>query len=154
MKKVFYEKVGKRYKPVKEYDNELMDAFSPGVTLVVCKPGSTSYSYGIDPAFAPMIAAAKYAENDIAMEVAEGLSLKHKKSTPLTERQLELWTELKKSFDDQDFPIYGGSAIDAVRSGTRAMEREATKMLENPAVKHAYDQFMLVWKLTKDVEKT
>ena len=35
MKKVFYEKVCKRYKPIKEYDDTLMSAFPKGTHLLV-----------------------------------------------------------------------------------------------------------------------
>jgi hypothetical protein len=149
MKKIFYEKVGKRYKPVREYDSELMDAFSKGAHLVVCKPGSTSYKYSIDPAVAPMIAAGKYAEDSISDVILEAMKYKPAKQ-PITERQQELWQELKQSFADQDFIIYGVAAVDAAKAGVKAMETEAEKMLTNPAVKKAYDHFMLVWQLTKD----
>jgi hypothetical protein len=152
MKKIFYEKVGKRYKPVREYDREFMDSFYKGTTLVVCKPGSTSYMYDVDPMFAPMVAAGKYAEDSVSKTIVEALEYKPK-SQPLTERQRELWEELKQSFDDQDFKIYGPAAIDATRAGVKAMEIEAEKMLANPAVKKAYEHFMLLCKLTKELEK-
>jgi len=36
VKKVYYEKKGKRYKPVAEYDSDYLDAFPKGSTLVMC----------------------------------------------------------------------------------------------------------------------
>ena len=57
MKKIFYEKVGGRYKPVYEYDQTLMDAFPKGTHVTVCYPGGQSTRYNIDPNYAAMIAA-------------------------------------------------------------------------------------------------
>jgi hypothetical protein len=152
MKKVFYEKVGKRYKPVKEYDDTLMSAFGKGTHLVVCRPGITSYSYQIDPAFATMLAAGKYAEDKMSRAIVDGLMVRPK-TNPTTERQRELWTELKNSFADQDFVIHGPAAADAAREGIKALEQEVEKMLTVPAVKLAYDHFMTVWQLTKEQTK-
>jgi hypothetical protein len=152
MKKIFYEKVGNRYKPIKEYDDTFMSAYPKGTHLVVCKPGTTSFMYGIDPAFAPMTAAGKYAENEMSQAIVKGLEMKPKQ-TPITERQRELWIELKNSFADQDFVIHGAAAADATREGIKALEQEVEKMLTNPAVKLAYEHFMLVWQLTKEQQK-
>jgi hypothetical protein len=152
MKKVFYEKVGKRYEPVREYDDTFMSAFPKGTHLVVCRPGTTSYMYDIDPAFAPMLAASKYAEDEMARVVVDAMGVKPKQ-TPLTEHQRELWQELKKSFDEQDFVLYGLAAYDVARAGTKALEQEVEKMLDIPAVRAAYDHFMLVWKLTKEQQQ-
>ena len=152
MKKIFYEKVGKRYKPVKEYDSELMDAFPKGTHVVVCRPGTTSYAYNIDPAIAPMLAAGKYAEDEMSSAIVKAMEYKPKQQ-PITERQRELWQELKKSFADQDFTVHGASAAEAAQAGVKALEQEVEKMLTVPAVKSAYDHFMLVWKLTKEQQQ-
>jgi hypothetical protein len=149
MKKIFYEKIGSRYKPVKEYDDTLMSAFPKGTHVVVCKPGVTSYSYQVNPAFVPMLAAGKYAEDEMSQAIVKGLELKPKQ-TPITDRQRELWDELQKSFAEQDFAIHGPAAADAAREGIKALEKEVEKMLTVPAVKLAYDHFMMVWQLTKE----
>ena len=65
MKKIFYEKVGRRYVPVSEYDSDLLDAFPKGTHIVMCYPGGQSRRYQIDPAYAPMIAAGRVAEEAI-----------------------------------------------------------------------------------------
>ena len=152
MKKIFYEKIGRRYVPVREYDPEFMDAFPKGTHMIVCRPGSTSYAYNIDPAIAPMLAAGKYAEDDMSAAIVKAMEYKPK-SQPITDRQRELWQELKKSFADADFVIHGFSAHEATRAGIKALEQEVEKMLEVPSVKLAYEQFTLVWKLTKEDQK-
>ena len=38
MKKIYYEKIGRRYVPVSEYDSEYLDSFSKGTHIVMCYP--------------------------------------------------------------------------------------------------------------------
>ena len=61
MKETYYIKVGKRYKPVREYDSQLMDSFPEGCHLVVSFPGNTSYRYNIKPDTAALEAAFRVA---------------------------------------------------------------------------------------------
>ena len=42
MKETFYRKIGHRYKPVLEYDSNMLDAFPAGAHLVVCEPGCSA----------------------------------------------------------------------------------------------------------------
>ena len=65
MKKIFYEKVGGRYKPVAEYDSDFLDSFTKGTHLVMCYPGGKSRRFDIDPNYAAMIAAGRVAEERI-----------------------------------------------------------------------------------------
>jgi hypothetical protein len=99
-----------------------------------------------------MLAAGKYAEDKMSHAIVEGLMVRPK-TNPITERQRELWTELKTSFADQDFVIHGPAAADAAREGIKALEQEVEKMLEVPAVRLAYDHFITVWALTKEQQK-
>ena len=71
MKETYYIKVGKRYKPVREYDSQLMDSFPEGCHLVVSFPGNTSYRYNIKPDTAALEGAFRVAaENgEIADEI-------------------------------------------------------------------------------------
>jgi hypothetical protein len=57
MKKIYYEKIGRKYMPVAEYDNEFLDSFPKGNHLVMSYPGGSSRRFNIAPAYAPMIAA-------------------------------------------------------------------------------------------------
>jgi len=62
MKKIYYEKRGRRYMPVSEYDSELFNSMSKGNHLVMCYPGGHSIRYDINPNHAAMIAAGRVAE--------------------------------------------------------------------------------------------
>lgn len=149
MKKVFYEKRGRRYYPVAEYDNEYLDIFPKGNHLVMCYPGGKTTRYNINPNHAAMIAAGRVAEDKICAALVKASELKPSK-VPLTEGQIRAWKKLQKEFGDDMFGLRGVSVRDCVDAGLKAMQEEADKLLTNPAVKNAYDHFLLVCELTKE----
>lgn len=149
MKKVYYEKVGRRYKPVAEYDNEYLDSFPKGSHLVVVKPGISSRRFCIDPAFAPMIAAGHYAEDAVCDAIRRAGELRPQQ-TPITLGQQRAWKKLAKEFGDDLCTLSQGSARDLADAGVQAMQVEADKLMQNAAVKQAYDHFMFVAKLAHD----
>jgi len=148
MKKLFYEKVGRRYRPVYEYDNELLDAFPKGTHIVMCYPGGSSRRYNIDANYAAMIAAGRVAEDAVCQAIIKAAELRPKKN-PLTERQRLAWQELKESFGDDLFSLNGASTRDIAEAGVQAMQVEAEKLMQNSAVRQAYEQFQLMCALTK-----
>lgn len=149
MKKIFYEKVGRRYVPVSEYDNELLDSFPKGTHLVMVYPGGSSRRYGIDPNYAAMIAAGRVAEDAICAAMYKE-SEARPKERPITKRQRAAWEEMKASFGDEFFSLTFSSTRDLAEAGIRAMQDEADKLMAHPAVRNAYEQFQLVCKLTKE----
>lgn len=149
MKKIFYEKVGCRYKPVAEYDDFLLDSFPKGAHLVMVYPGGKSTRYGVDPAFAPMIAAGRYAEDAICTAMHKESEAKPKER-PITPRQRAAWEEMKAAFGDEFFSLTFPSIRDLSEAGVKAMQAEAEKLMQHPAVRDAYEQFQLVCKLTKE----
>ena len=149
MKKIYYVKEGRRYKPVAEYDSDLMDSFHKGNHLVMCYPGGTSRRFNIDPAYAPMIAAGRYAEDAISRAISKAAELRPK-STPITEAQQKAWRKLAKEMGDELCTLYGLSVRDCAEAGVQAMQAEADKLMQHPAVRDAYEQFQLVCKLVKE----
>jgi len=148
-KKIFYEKVGRRYKPVYEYDTELMDALPKGSHLIQVYPGGKSTRYNVDPAFAPMIAAGRVAEDAICKELMKASDLRPK-SAPLTQEQREAWDLLVKAFGPSARTLEWPSAREATDAAVMAMAQEAEKLLTNPAVKKAYEKFLFICELTKE----
>lgn len=149
MKKIFYEKVGRRYKPVAEYDNEYLDSFPKGNHLVMCYPGGSSRRFNIEPALAPMIAAGRYAEDAISSALVKASEMRpHNK--PITEKQRKAWEALAKSFGDDRYYVELPSAREIAEAGLKAMEVEASKLMEHPMVQAAYDEFMATCKLVLD----
>ena len=149
MTKIFYEKKGRRYIPVAFYDSTYMDSFPVGVHLVEVYKGGTSRRFNIDAAYAPMIAAGRYARDVISDALVKASDLRPSK-TPITPEQAKAWHKLSKIMGDDIHRLAWPSAQEAAEAAVKAMADEALKLLENPAVKKAYDHFMLVAKLAKD----
>ena len=148
MKKIFYEKVGRRYVPVQEYDDYLIDAFPKGAHLVMSYPGGTSRKYGVDPNYAAMIAAGRVAEDTMSRAIYQA-SEARPKERPITERQRAAWSEIKAAFGDEFFSLTLPAARDIAEKGVAAMQEEALKLMQNEGVRQAYEQFQLVCELTK-----
>ena len=148
MKKIFYEKVGRRYEPVYEYDQTLMDAFPKGAHLVMCYPGGRSTRYSVDIAYAPMIAAGRVAEDKISEVIRKASDLRPR-NKPITAKQKEAWDNLVKEMGEEARLLEWPSAREACEVAVKAMQDEAEKLLSNPSVKKAYEHFLLVCELTK-----
>jgi hypothetical protein len=149
MKKIYYEKVGRRYVPVAEYDSDFLDSFTKGNHLVMSYPGGTSRRFNIDPNYAAMIAAGRVAEDEICRAISKASEMRPQQ-TPITEGQRKAWHKLAKEFGDDLATLNGLSVRDCAEAGIKAMQLEAEKLLTNPAVKEAYNHFLFVCALTKE----
>lgn len=149
MKKIYYEKVGRRYVPVAEYDNDLLDSFTKGNHLVMSYPGGTSRRFNIDPAYAPMIAAGRVAEDAICRSISKASELRPKQ-TPITLGQKRAWEKLAKEFGDELCTLNGLSVRDCAEAGVKAMQEEADKLMKHESVRKAYEHFILMCELTKE----
>ena len=151
MKKIYYEKRGRRYVPVSEYDAELFNSMTKGTHLVMCYPGGQSTRYDIDPALAPMIAAGRAAESAMCDAIRKTGEIRPK-TKALTPEQLEAWEHLIQVFGEDARIIEQTSAREIAEAGIQALQQEAVKLMKHESVRHAYEQFMLVCKLTKERE--
>jgi hypothetical protein len=149
MKKIYYEKVGRRYVPVAEYDNDFLDSFPKGNHLVMSYPGGTSRRFNIDPNYAAMIAAGRVAEDAICKAISKASELRPK-STPITPGQKKAWETLAKAFGDDLCTLHGLSVHDCAEAGIKAMQEEADKLMKHEGVRKAYEQFQLMCELTKE----
>jgi hypothetical protein len=149
MKKIYYIKEGRKYVPVAEYDNDLLDSFPKGSHLVSVYPGGTSRRFNIDPNYAALIAAGRVAEDAICRAITKASELRPTR-TPITTKQREAWENFAKEMGDELGTLHGLSVHDCAEAGVKAMQEEAKLLMENPSVKNAYEHFMLVCELTKD----
>ena len=148
MKKIFYEKVGRRYVPVHEYDQTLMDGFSKGTHIVMCYPGGQSRRYNIDPNYAAMIAAGRVAEDAISEAIRKASELRPQRS-PITPGQKKAWEKLAREFGTDLATLQIDSARDIAEAGLKALQAEADKLMQHASVRQAYEQFLLVCRLTQ-----
>jgi len=149
MKKIFYEKVGRRYKPVREYDSLLQESFPKGAHLVITYPGGCSTRYNIDPNHAAMIAAGRVAQDAICRAISKASELRPP-SNPITIGQKKAWDKLALELGDELCTLTGVSFSDCAEAGIKAMQEEADKLMKHAAVRQAYDHFVLMCKLTQD----
>ena len=113
MKKIYYEKVGRKYVPVAEYDSDWMDSFHKGTHLLMVYPGGQSRRFNIDPNYAAMIAASRVAEESIIRAMHKASELKPVR-TPITEGQRKAWKKLAKEFGDELCTLSGASSHDKI----------------------------------------
>ena len=152
-KKIYYEKRGRRYVPVAEYDNEYLDSFPKGNHLVMCYPGGQSRRFNIDPNYAAMIAAGRVAEDAMSKAVQKASEMRPR-NKPITVQQRKAWEALAKSFGDEVYYVEIPSAREIAEEGLKAMMEEADKLMEHESVRKAYNHFMLMCQLTKEQNAT
>lgn len=148
-KKIFYEKKGRRYVPVSEYDSDYLDSFPKGYHLVSVYPGGSSRRFRIDPAYAPMIAAGRVAEDAISSAVMKATEVQPRRKA-MTQAERDAWTNLIEVWGEEARSLTRPAARDVAEAGVKAMMEEAEKLLTHPSVKRAYEQFLLVCELTKE----
>jgi hypothetical protein len=145
---IFYIKKGRRYIPHSTYSSEFCDSFPKGTHLVQSYPGGSMRRFNIDPAYAPMIAAGRVAEEKIANALMKANELRPQ-TTPITPAAQRAWMKLKKELGNEAM-LTRGSAREAAEQAVKAMADEAEKLLSNPSVRKAYERFLLICELTKD----
>lgn len=150
---IFYVKKGRRYVPHSTYSSEFCDSFPKGTHLVQSYPGGSSRRYNIDPAYAPMIAAGRVAEDVISKRIMDATEIRRNtrnKETPLTPGQKAAWDKLVEEFGPDAKQLEWPSARECAEEAVKAMQEEAMKLMTDPVVRKAYERFLFVCQLTKD----
>lgn len=153
MKKVYYEKRGRRYYPVSEYDNDLLDSFPKGSHLVCVYPGGSSRRFNVEPNYAAMIAAGRVAEDAISAAIMQASEIRMRqecRERPMTQEQRDAWNHLIEVFGPEARQLEWPSIREVAEEGVKAMQKEALELMQHPAVQEAYEQFQLVCELTKE----
>jgi hypothetical protein len=147
MEEVYYKRVGRKYVEVARGD--VHNSFPLGASLVIAEPGVTTKFFKIDPAVAPMVAASQGARRTMSKVLMDELSLRSK-TKPYTEEQIAAWRKLSETFGEELHPLMWPSVYSAVEAAIKVLQEDAHEMLKYPAVKKAYEDFLLVYKLTKE----
>lgn len=148
MKKIYYEKRGRRYVPVAEYDSDFLDSFTKGNHLVMSYPGGTSRRFNINPAYAPMIAAGRVAEDAMTTAIRKASEMKPQQ-TPITVGQKRAWEKLAQEFGDGLATLQINCAQDIANAGIKALQAEADKLMKHESVRKSYEHFLLMCELAK-----
>ena len=149
MKKTYYEKKGRRYVSTSEYDSDLLSSYQAGAHLVMSVPGGSVTKYNIKPEYAPMIAAAQVAREKISATLIKAFELRPTKPL-LTAQQLQAWQNFVNTLGDSSCMVEYDSIFNIVDSAIDVMVEEQERLLTNPAVKAAYEQFLFISALTHD----
>ena len=152
MKKIFYEKVGRKYVPVQEYDEYLMDSFPKGSHLVMCYPAGESRVYNVDPNYAAMIAAGRVAADAMCRAISEACEMQKEKysNRALTNEQLAAWNHFIEVMGESGRYVHYNSIRDIAEVGIKTLEAEAVKLMQHETVRAAYEQFLTVVELCKE----
>ena len=156
MKTGIYKKVGRRYVEVGEYDTEFMDYVQNGATLVLKRKSCTARYFNVEPAVVPMLAAAKYCEDEISAALVKAGELRMQRSDrarEMTPGQRAAWDNLIREFGDSARQLEWPSARECAEAGAQAMQEEAQKLLANESIKEAYEHFLLLCKLSASSEE-
>ncbi len=149
MKKIFYEKIGRKYVPVSEYDSDFVDAFPKGTHLVMSYPGGQSKRYNIDPNYAAMIAAGRVAEDAICAAMIKADEIRPQRKA-LTPAEHAAWMNLIDVWGDEARSLRRPAIRDIAEAAVDAMQQEADKLMQHESVRRAFEQFLLVCALTKE----
>ena len=149
MKKTYYEKRGRRYVPVAEYNNDWMDSFPEGTHLIICYPGGVSRRYRIDPNYAAMIAAGRVAEDAICTAMVKADEVQPPRRA-MTEAEQDAWNNLIAVWGDEARSLRGSAMRDVAEAGVKAMMAEADKLMKHEAVRKSYEHFQLMCKMVKE----
>jgi hypothetical protein len=151
MKKIFYEKIGRRYVPISEYDSDFCDSLRKGTHLVMSYPGGQSRLFNIKPNYAAMIAAGRVAQDAICSAIIKADEVQPPRKA-LTPEEHAAWINLIKVWGDEAHSIRRLPVRDIAEAGVNAMIAEADKLMKHPTVRRAFEQFLLVCELTKEKE--
>ncbi len=155
-KKIFYEKVGRRYKPVYEYDQTLMDALPKGAHLIMVYPGGQSTRYNVDPNYVALMAAGRVAEDAISKKLMEASELRMQRKDrerKLTEEEKAAWDNLVRVFGDSAKQLEWPSIRECAEAGVNAMAKESENLMQHESVRKAYEHFLLMCKMVNENER-
>lgn len=117
-----YKKVGKRYKEIGAYDNELI-YYPHGTHLVICQPGSTLTRYYVKPDNAAIEAAIEAARGAMAAAMSEATKLQPVKRA-YTPKELEGIAAMKAVAGDiKQLRYEGVSMSDVIDAGIAVMRK-------------------------------
>lgn len=128
MKRVFYEKVGRRYKAVAEYDSDLVGSLPEGAHLIVVRPGLKSTLFQVDPAYAAVEAALKEFKDQVASLIIEAQKLQPPRDRKLTKTEQEVYDFAKERLHKEAITLgYYNCVYDVLEKGMEFLREKSNK---------------------------
>lgn len=149
---IYYKKVGKKYVPISVYDHNVLGSLPKGHHLVIVDDNFKSTYHNVTPDIVPLIAATKIFEKIITSKLLEK-SQQRTFSPELTSEQRKAWDAYYELVKNSNNVSFGLSYSEIARSVTQILENKTAEMMKNPAVKNAYDEFMVICKLALENEQ-
>jgi len=149
VRKVYYTKQGNEYVPVEEYDPDIMDALPYGTHLTVVREGGQSRRYNVDPAVAPFAAAVVALEEKVC-DIIHNATQARPANRPITEEQRKAWEHFREVMGNDLGMLLNPSIMDVARQIIETIRAEAEKQLKNPAMRKAYDNYLMLATLSKE----
>jgi arsenate reductase-like glutaredoxin family protein len=97
-----------------------------------------------------MIAAGRVAEDAVCDAIRKASELKPVRRA-MTQAEIDAWENLIAVWGDEVRTLQGSSARDIAEAAVVAMMTEADKLLQNPSVRLAYEKFLTVAELAKEI---
>ena len=145
-KTVYYQKQKGRYIPVSEYDPCWLDSRAYGTYITHVERGVSSTQRAVDPDFLALEAAALVLKDQLPAIVLAANELRPS-TTPITERQRELWQQL---VDTGFTTVYYPSAYQVAEQFLQAIVNQAKQTVsENACVRDLQEQYQMALALTK-----
>lgn len=142
---LFYKKVGDQFVAIGKYSEETKFPF--GTHLIKIDPFSKTTLYNIDPAVAPLLAAMLYCKEEFITAMMKETSARPR-STPITKKQQAAWTTFSDTMKESLSMIEYQSADEIAKKTIMSLQLKVDEMMTNTAVKNAYDNFLILAKLS------
>jgi hypothetical protein len=143
----YYIKDGRKYVPIKYYDDACMNSVKEGCTLIVKDKGSKMIRSDVDPAYAPYLAASLSIQCKIATTLVRASeSRPHKKD--LSEEERTDWEEFMKKHGESFRYLEYPSGYEIVETMLKELGTRLVKAHENPAVNEAWEHYKFMVGLT------
>jgi len=150
---IFYRRVavGKRHKyvPVKQYDEELTSALPYGCHVQHVVKNGWSRTYNVDPAVIPFVAAAMVLKHKIVNIISDAEKFRVTETPPTTRAHKDA-IKLLETLYHRPLMLTGPSKDQMATDVLAVLQDEAVKLLTNESVYAAYEQFLIVAKLSAE----
>ncbi len=125
MSETIYVKVGRRYKPIYEYDQKVCDSFPVGSHLVVSEPGHQITRFNVNLDFAPVLAALASGREAFVSAIQKATLLTPQKK--LNPKELAAFEAWKRATGEETLMLSSASASDVYDAFERAIIEAANR---------------------------